>query len=216
MSGANLFAIADIKHSRGIFLSTNNGTSWTSAGLTNDYVQALVASGSNLFACFQMSIDSLGDHYNYSNVSLSTNNGTSWTEVDIGLPKTSINTLATNETSLFVGTSYYGIWRRPLSEMVTSVKKVSNDFPRQFSLNQNYPDPFNPTTTISFTIPSRSSVSLKIFDMLGREVATIVSGEMPAGTYSRQWNAAKMSSGIYFYRLVAGSYTQTKKLVLLK
>ena len=88
--------------------------------------------------------------------------------------------------------------------------------PKQFELYQNYPDPFNPTTTLSFTIPLRSSVSLKVFDILGREVATIISGEMPAGTYSRQWNATKMSSGIYFYRLRAGSFTQTKRLVLLK
>ena len=98
----------------------------------------------------------------------------------------------------------------------TSISISNPNIPKGFSLSQNYPDPFNPTTTISFTIPTRSSVSLKIFDILGREVATIVSQELPAGTYSRQWNAAKMSSGIYFYRLQAGSFTQTKRLVLLK
>jgi hypothetical protein len=74
----------------------------------------------------------------------------------------------------------------------------------------------NPSTTISFSLPSQSFVSLKIYDVLGREVATIVSEELPAGTYSRQWNAGKMSSGVYFYRLQAGSFTQTKRLVLLK
>jgi Putative multicopper oxidases len=88
--------------------------------------------------------------------------------------------------------------------------------PGRFSLGQNFPNPFNPTTTISFALPSRSFVSLKVFDLLGREVATIVSEEMSAGSYSKQWNAANISSGIYFYRLQAGSFTETKKLVLLR
>ena len=84
-----------------------------------------------------------------------------------------------------------------------SVESPSDDLPTHFSLNQNYPNPFNPSTTISFSLPSQSFVSLKVFDALGREVATLVSEEMSAGSYSRQWNAATMSSGIYFYRLQA-------------
>ena len=94
--------------------------------------------------------------------------------------------------------------------------EVSISAPEQFALAQNYPNPFNPTTNISFTLPSKGFVSLKVFDMLGREVATIVSEEMSAGSYSKQWNAANISSGIYFYRLQAGSFTETKKLVLLR
>ncbi|MFZ1976736.1 MAG: T9SS type A sorting domain-containing protein [Bacteroidota bacterium] len=103
-----------------------------------------------------------------------------------------------------------------LTNITTSVSANKSNIPQTFSLSQNYPNPFNPSTTISFNIPSKSYVSLKIFDMLGREVATIVSGEMPAGSYTSQWNAAKMSSGIYFYRLEAGTFIQTKKLILLK
>ncbi|MGD1046671.1 MAG: T9SS type A sorting domain-containing protein [Bacteroidota bacterium] len=86
----------------------------------------------------------------------------------------------------------------------------------KFELAQNYPNPFNPTTTISFSLPSKSFVSLKIFDLIGREVATIISEEMLPGNYSRQWNAASMSSGVYFYRLQAGIYIETKKLILLR
>ena len=86
----------------------------------------------------------------------------------------------------------------------------------RFELNQNYPNPFNPSTMISFSLPSKSFVSLKVFDFMGREVATLVSEQMLGGAYSRQWNAAKMSSGIYFYRLRAGSLIKTKKLILLK
>jgi hypothetical protein len=95
--------------------------------------------------------------------------------------------------------------------------------PEIYELYQNYPNPFNPSTTISFLLPSKSFVSLKIFDLLGRNVATLVSEEMLAGHYSQQWSAANLSSGIYFYRLQvysdavgAGSFTETKKLILLK
>jgi hypothetical protein len=88
--------------------------------------------------------------------------------------------------------------------------------PTHFILYQNYPNPFNPVTTISFSLPIKSFVSLKIFDIMGRKVATIVSEELSAGTYSRQWNASNMSSGIYFYQLQAGSFIQTKKLILLR
>jgi S-formylglutathione hydrolase FrmB len=103
-----------------------------------------------------------------------------------------------------------------MREVPTGIVKESSLSPNSFMLYQNYPNPFNPSTAISFRIPSRSFVSLKVFDLIGREVATIVSEEMPAGSYTKQWNAEKTSSGIYFYRLQAGSSTETKKLVLLK
>jgi hypothetical protein len=88
--------------------------------------------------------------------------------------------------------------------------------PTPFSLVQNYPNPFNLSTTFSFNLPSHSFVSLKLYDVLGSEVAAIVSEEMPAGSYSRQWNATSLSSGVYFFRLQSGSFTETKKFVLLK
>jgi hypothetical protein len=94
--------------------------------------------------------------------------------------------------------------------------EVTMSVPKVFALNQNYPNPFNPNTTITFMLAEDSHVSLNVFDMLGREVETIISGEMLAGSYSKQWNAANVSSGIYFYRLQAGSFTETKKLILLK
>jgi len=88
--------------------------------------------------------------------------------------------------------------------------------PYRFHLADNYPNPFNPATTIVFSIPSRSFVRLKIYDVLGRDVATLLSGELAAGEYSRQWNAAGFSSGVYFYRLEAGGFISVKKLVLLR
>ncbi len=103
------------------------------------------------------------------------------------------------------------------SNFTVDVKDVKEGkIPTEYSISQNYPNPFNPTTTISFGLPVKSYVSLKIFDYLGREIAIIVSEEMLAGSYSKQWNASNMSSGIYFYRLQAGTFTETKKLVLLR
>ncbi len=98
----------------------------------------------------------------------------------------------------------------------TSDVPNQGELPKVFALNQNYPNPFNPSTSISYELPGRSFVSLKMFDVLGREVATLVSEEKTAGKYSVAWNARDVSSGIYFYRLQAGSFTDTKKLVLMK
>jgi len=97
-----------------------------------------------------------------------------------------------------------------------STLTVAVGVPTNCSLCQNYPNPFNPATTISFAIPSRSRVSLKVFDVLGREISTIVAEELQAGSYTRQWNAAAFSSGVYFYRLEVGGFVQTRKLTVLK
>ena len=102
------------------------------------------------------------------------------------------------------------------SYSVTDIQNITTDLPTHFSLDQNYPNPFNPATTISFSLPSQSFVSLKVFDALGREVAGLISEEFPAGSYLQQWTAAGLPSGVYFYRLQAGLFTETKKLVLLR
>jgi len=88
--------------------------------------------------------------------------------------------------------------------------------PEAFALGQNYPNPFNPTTTISFRLAKRGDVTLKIYDMLGREISTVVSGTLPAGDHGQRWNAGELPGGVYFYRLQAGDLTETRKLVLLK
>ncbi len=85
-----------------------------------------------------------------------------------------------------------------------------------FQLGQNYPNPFNPTTSISFSLPSRSFVTLKVYDVMGRDVATIASEELPAGSYSRRWNASVYPSGMYLYRLQAGIYAETRRLLFIK
>jgi hypothetical protein len=114
------------------------------------------------------------------------------------------------------------------TSVITAVDdQIIKHAPSEFILDQNYPNPFNPSTTISFTIPpsffplisgrnESGFVTLKIYDILGREVAKIVNERLPAGAHTRQWDASGFPSGVYFYRLSANGFTQTKKLLLLK
>jgi len=99
---------------------------------------------------------------------------------------------------------------------ITGVAAKDANVPKRFELFQNYPNPFNPSTTITFSIPAESFVSLKVYDVIGREIANVVSEELVAGNYKRQWNASGMSSGVYFYRIQAGNFVETKKMILLR
>ena len=88
--------------------------------------------------------------------------------------------------------------------------------PASFGLGQNYPNPFNPSTVIEYKMPQESFVTLRVYDMMGREIAVLVEGKQSAGTHQVEWNAGSAPSGVYFYRLTAGSFTETKKLVLVQ
>jgi Secretion system C-terminal sorting domain len=88
--------------------------------------------------------------------------------------------------------------------------------PSTFKLDQNIPNPFNPTTVISYQLPATGHATLKIFDVLGKEVVTLVDQEKPAGVYRETWDASRLASGVYFCRLTSGNFTQTRKLLLIK
>jgi hypothetical protein len=113
------------------------------------------------------------------------------------------------------GARYYGC-RCQSRFTITGISQHENQLPKQIELYNNYPNPFNPTTNIPFYLPSRSATTLKIFDALGKEVAVLVNKELPAGSYTYQWNAGNKTSGVYFYQLQAGTFTETKKLLLLR
>ncbi|MBN1397212.1 MAG: T9SS type A sorting domain-containing protein [Bacteroidetes bacterium] len=101
--------------------------------------------------------------------------------------------------------------------MITPTAVANNKILSEFRLEQNYPNPFNPKTKITYSIVgTRHAVSLRIYDMLGREVVTLVDGVKNGGYHSVEWNAQNLPSGIYFYRLKAGSYIETKRMILLK
>lgn len=143
-------------------------------------------------------------------------------------------TLANDPSNIFVGLgakfseirgilyysfSYFKLVPRKNDDFVgfvTDVKENKNITPRSFKLSQNYPNPFNPSTVITYTIPNESSVSLKIYNMIGQEVKTLVEENKAPGTYNVNFNASNLSSGVYFYSLRAGNYYQVKKMMLLK
>ena len=92
----------------------------------------------------------------------------------------------------------------------------SDKIPAGFAVSQNYPNPFNPSTEIIYSLPKAGMVTLRIFDILGREVATLVNEREDAGEHTVQWNAEGYPSGVYFYRIVAGDFLETRKMVLMK
>ena len=103
-----------------------------------------------------------------------------------------------------------------MSNQIIGVSPERTGIIISYELKQNFPNPFNPITTIDYALPSRSEVSLIIFDLRGREVVRLVDEEKQAGLHSARWDASNVSSGIYFYRLTAGDFVQTRKMVLLK
>jgi hypothetical protein len=103
-----------------------------------------------------------------------------------------------------------------LGQVITSINDISNQLPLEFILYQNYPNPFNPTTQLKFDLKDNGFVKLVVYDILGREVKILVNEDRHAGRYEVGFNAQNLSSGIYFYKLQAGNYVMTKKLLLLK
>jgi hypothetical protein len=101
-------------------------------------------------------------------------------------------------------------------DIVTSIKDKDYTIPEKFELGQNYPNPFNPTTIVRYSVPELSFVTIKVYDVLGGEIVTLVNEEKVVGSYEVDFNAAQLPSGIYFYRLQAGSFVETKKMVLMK
>ena len=116
-----------------------------------------------------------------------------------------------------LGNSVLYVDNLSFDSLITSVPEETADrMPGTFLLSQNYPNPFNPSTTISFDLPKTSEVTLKIFNILGEELTTLVSGKLTAGTYSYEWDGSNVVSGIYLYKLEAEGYVKTKKMILMR
>ena len=107
-------------------------------------------------------------------------------------------------------------YKRDPTGNVTGIKNIDLEIPKEFSLSQNYPNPFNPSTKIKFSLPSSQFVTLKVYDVLGREIAGLINELREVGNYEVQFNPDNLVSGIYYYRFQAGTYSETKKLVLLR
>lgn len=188
-----------------IYRSTNGGNSWTASSSNISGLSIIAHSDGSLYAG------------TFSSAYKSTDLGNNWNLIGDGMQNININALAFgNSNILFAGTESFGIYRT--SFPVTSVESYELMKVESFKLSQNYPNPFNPTTQIAFTIPSgaRNHVTLKVYDILGNEVATLANEYKPAGSYEVSFDAHNLSSGLYIYTLNAGNFSSTKKMMLIK
>lgn len=209
-SGTNLFA--GTFFGEGVYLSTDNGNSWTamSNGLTNKNIRCLAVSPNGADGVYLFAGTWKGG------VFLSTDNGAHWIEFNTGLSnKSVVNGLFVSGSYLFAGTDD-GIWRRPLSDAFpTSAEQINADNTSGgFRLEQNYPNPFSSLTSIQFQIPVPSKVTLKVYDILGKEVATLVDEKKSLGMYKVNFEPKGLVSGMYYYRMQVGDFVQTKKLAI--
>ena len=169
-------------------------------------------------------------------LSRSTNGGDNWTDYRMNdhrfVPKTVTGAVGSGNQGDNIGltsvgdklwpvwmddhTGNYQIWTAPLDVNSIGISQISTEVPEGYSLSQNYPNPFNPTTNLEFGISDFGFVSLKVYDILGKEVKTLVNEIKPAGTYKVEFDGSSLSSGIYFYTIEAGSFIQTKRMLLIK
>ncbi|MBI5470742.1 MAG: T9SS type A sorting domain-containing protein [Ignavibacteriae bacterium] len=209
----------------GVFTMQNGSSSWIAAnsGVPSNgslvVPRAPASQGSAIYLGFQQLVS------NYGSVVRSTDGGASWTELDTaGLPTSVIpgvggtRYVAATPTHVYYfyygGATQVGVYRT--AGLPSAVREVASEIPNGFSLEQNYPNPFNPSTRIAFAVQVSGFTSLRVYDVLGKEVATLVNENLNAGSYETTFDASGLASGVYFYRLEAGAFSLTKRLMLLR
>lgn len=203
ISGNNIFAGTI---SSGVYLSTNNGSSWTPTSLNTGNVFSLASNGNNVFA------GTSGG----TGVKFTSDDGINWISKNQGLTTIgTIGALFIDNNNIFAANWGQGVWKRSLSEII-GIKNISTEVPSVFSLNQNYPNPFNPSTIIKFAILNSGLVKLTVFDIMGREVQTLINELLNSGTYETTFDASQFASGIYYYKLSTPVFSETKKMTLQK
>ena len=200
----------------GIYRSTNLGEVWEKVyshqPQTGDYTVTTFASNSSMIIAGTEG----------GNLVVSVDGGSTWRKAGTERAHhTQIWNMVIRNDTLWIATVGAGLHHLPLSQLKFSAtaavaKEEAKSVPREFVLNQNYPNPFNATTTFTFSVVETRNVSLRIYDIQGREIETIIDKELQPDNYSFPWNARSYASGTYFFRLIAGSFISTKKLVLLK
>ncbi len=192
--------------SSGIFYTTDTGETWFSLSeeLNQYYVDDILVYDNYIFSA----IDQVG-------IVVSSDEGETWDNISANLPMEDdyVSNIYIYNNYLFASlNATNGIWKH-------SLPLTGNDdepLPDEFTLEQNYPNPFNPNTKIKFSIPHSQFATLKVYDILGREIKTLLSKQMQPGSYEFEFDGSDLSGGIYFYKLSVGNKNQTKKMILLK
>ncbi|MCK9408301.1 MAG: T9SS type A sorting domain-containing protein [Bacteroidetes bacterium] len=189
----------------GIFRSTDNGMQWTpkNTAMFDSLVSNLVVNAKDII----YTSTSMG-------VFFSTNNGDTWISITGTMGRVNYLTLDAGHY-LYAGTQSGTMYRSKIST-TTGVEAGSMGAVSGFALYQNYPNPFNPVTVISYSLPVETAVRLAVIDAMGREIEVLVNGRRDAGLHRVTFDAARVASGIYFYRITAGMYATAKKLVVIK
>jgi photosystem II stability/assembly factor-like uncharacterized protein len=230
--------------SNGVFKTSNGGANWTeiNSGLSNMHICQLTVMDTKLLAVTLEGIfESDNDGMNWSadtsgiknvncfivvnnqllagtddnGIYLSNDDGISWTSLSSGLQgNPRVWSLSVSSQSVFAGTDK-GVWKLPFSEIISEVKNLTG-LPTNFTLEQNYPNPFNPITVIKFGLPENAYTRLVVYDILGREVKVLMNSYLEAGYHKVEMSGSKFPSGVYIYRIEAGKYINTKKMILMK
>ncbi|HMQ80209.1 MAG TPA: T9SS type A sorting domain-containing protein, partial [Ignavibacteria bacterium] len=193
-----------------VYKTTNGGSVWNNiSGVlpdspVNDLLIYYPGMASSIYYC---AMD--------AGVFYSDNYGADWIELADSLPNTVAMHLDYHQSTniVRVATHGRGVWEIGIP---IGIINYNNEVPKEYSLKQNYPNPFNPVTFIEYSIVKDGFVNLTVYDILGREVETIIDLDQKPGTYKVQFDAAKLSSGIYFYTLSANQYIQTRKMIVTK
>jgi Secretion system C-terminal sorting domain len=211
-----LFASVPGGFSFSVYRSTNNGVNWDQVNTQGQpAINQFAVSGRNIFGV------TFG-----AGIYLSTDLGVTWDPVNNGIPNgLTMLSIAVRGTNLYAGSSYSAtidglVYYRPLSEMITGINEVTGT-PTKFSLEQNFPNPFNPATVIHYSLVESGLTSLKVYTSLGKEIVTLVNQKQNAGVYEITFDGANLPSGVYYYKItVEGNrgiqYTSVKKMILMK
>ncbi|MCH8011348.1 MAG: T9SS type A sorting domain-containing protein [Candidatus Marinimicrobia bacterium] len=216
-----------IMYRGGVYKSTDRGNNWIelSSGFgdnDNLNVGTLAINPQNPEIIYAGTFDRYyHDESSGRGIFKSTNGGVNWTPINSGLSNLNTNIITidpSDHSRLYVSTEGNGAFIG-IDDIFTSIDdQYENEIqiPEKFYIEQNYPNPFNPVTTISYQLPKSAFVNLSIYNVTGQFVETLSNEHKSSGYYSVEWNASGVGSGLYFYRIEAGEYTETKKCVILK
>ena len=217
-SYATLDGVMYLGEANVILRSTDKGISWTYLNFPKDTI-----AGDLNIECligYKKKLIAGTDHGVYFSI----DSGVTWNSFNLGWKKYNSGvaySFAINNNYLFAGS--YGVWRIPLSQLLTSVENPNQNIIDRYYLGQNYPNPFNPATTISYSIPNASFVTIKVYDVLGREISTLINKNELTGKHFVDFDASNLASGVYFYQLKVvhtinhtWDFIQTKKMRFLK